>query len=270
MISFYEMLEFVENDWLQELRGKDREDAASNARSQFASDQMSMDTGDHGVERRSPIIPNRPARTISSADDMMRSRGIARLQSNSKGTGIGLRQGDIKDVGKHLDGPTVGKGHWVGKPDTGFDPGAAEPRRTLQRSQKDVTGAGGRDDVSISTDRFQNANARREMQIRNQMNPSQNNYSSQNREWDQELEKKMDSIVQLDELDSPHTEKEIIALLKWNQEVRKRPGVSEDLKSKTYDVDAAVYKMLESKPIKEKPEDSPMAKYMMRKHSNVF
>jgi len=270
MLSFYEMLQLVENDWRQNARGKDREDAAANARSQFAADQMRMDAGDHGVERQAPIIPSQPARTISSADDMMRSRGIARLQSNSKGTGIGFRQGDIKDVGKHLDGPTVGKGHWVGKPDTGFDPGAAEPRRTLQRSQKDISGAGGREDVATSIDRFQNAKARREMQIRNQMNPSQNNYSHQNNEWDKELEKKMDSIVQLDELDSPHTEKEVIALLKWNQSIRKRPEISEELKNKTYDVDAAVYKMLESKPLQDNPKDSPMAKYMMRKHSNVF
>ena len=272
MLSFYEMLQLVENDLRQTHRSKDQEDAAAERRAQFAADQMSMDTGDHGVERRSPIIPSRPARTISSADDMMRSRGIARLQSNSKGTGIGLRQGDIKDVGKHLDGPTVGKGHWVGKPDTGFDPGAAEPRRTLQRSQKDVTGAGGRDDVSTSIDRFQNANARRERQIQNQKNPGSNNayYASKNSEWQKELDEKLDYISELED-GGVSTKQALVDLMNWSKLIKRKPEVSDMLKNSLYDVDDIIYDMLEKETEKEKDNSKEyMSKYMMRKHSNVF
>lgn len=278
MLSFYEMLQLVENDWRQNARGKDREDAAANARSQFAADQMRMDTGDHGVERRNPIIPDRPARVISSADDMENSRDFAHMKHI--GRRVGLKRGEIKDIGKQFDGPTIGRGHNIGNPNSGFAPGAAVPERTLQRSQKDVTGAGGRDDVSIANDRQQNAKNRKEQQIRNQMNPTRNdnNYLEKNIEWAETLDGKLKDIVKMKE-GGLSTKNSLIDLSKWNTRILAQPEISEKLKKRISDVNKVVYAKIEQAIAREEEinakdkdslKNSSMAKYMMRKHSNVF
>lgn len=239
MLSFYEMLRLIENDFEGDYYG-----------------------GDTGHTPRKPIEPQGPVirRKGNSGEEDAYSQ-IAGATSR----GLKKRSQLMVDPGRHLDGPTIGKGHFIGNPDSGFEPGAAIPRGHLANSMRDIT-ATGREDVP---------------ELPNPTKPSLKvnqsvGYSSHNKEWEKMLDDKLDFISQIQDVTPDKVDDHIKALLKWNQELRKHPGISPDLKEKTYQVDDMILDLLEkeqakqNRPAEDSPRQSPMAKFMLAKNSKTF
>lgn len=228
MLSFYEMLKLMEN-----IEGN-------------------WGDGDTGHSPLEPIIPRRPPIVRKGTQ---REEDIAHRDMRVKPSKA------IPDYGRHLDGPTVGVGHFP-KPDSGFEAGAAIPRGgKLSDKMIDVT-ATGKPDVSA-----ENNPTSPSLKVKQSVG-----YSSQNSEWEKILDDKLDFIASIQEV-TPEYEKlepHITNLLKWNRELRKHPGISPNLKEKTYQVDDMIMSVLEKEARKAPTETSAMAKYMLKKHSKVF
>lgn len=229
MLSFYEMLklmEGIEGDW---------------------------SAGDAGYSNLEPIVPRKPTIVRKGTQ---REEDIAHKDMRVKPSKA------IPDYGRHLDGPTVGVGHFP-KIDTGFEAGAAVPRRVLHNSMKDIT-ASGKEDVSAEPNPTSPS-----LKVKQSVG-----YSSQNANWEKELDDKLNFIAQVEDTtpDYDNLKPHIQSLLKWNQELRKHPGISPELREKTYQIDDAILDVLERQANKksEEPASSPMAKYMAAKHSKVF
>jgi hypothetical protein len=208
--------------------------------------------GDTGHTPLEPIVPRKP---------VIRRRGTQREED------IAHRDIRVKpskamiDYGRKFDGPTVGVGHFP-KLDSGFKPGAAIPASGhLTNQMKDITSTG-KPDVSA-----ENNPTSPSLKVKQSVG-----YSSQNSEWEKMLDDKLDFIASVQEV-TPEYEKlepHITNLLKWNRELRKHPGISPNLKEKTYQVDDMIMSVLEKEARKAPTETSAMAKYMLKKHSKVF
>lgn len=136
------MMQLIENDWRDTPERIRKAQASSNASSEFAKDQLGYSSGDSGEEYIPKDITPKRTRVIRSAEDMENRR-----HSKWKHGAKGYRPSDIEDIGRHLD-PQTGKGHWIGNPDSGFDPGEAIPR-DKSRIEKAI-----KDEYGVSTDEF--------------------------------------------------------------------------------------------------------------------
>lgn len=207
--------------------------------------------GDTGHAPRQPIIPRKPVivRRGTQEDEDIAHRDIRVRPTKA-----------MIDHGRHLDGPAIGVGHFP-KLDSGFAPGAAVPTGQLTNRMKDLTGSG-KEDVSADPNPTSPS-----LKVKQSVG-----YSSQNSEWEKMLEDKLDFISSVQEVTpeydqiKPHIE----SLLKWNRELRKHPGINPELREKTYEVDDLIISVLEKEAQKKPAENSPMAKYMLKKHSKVF
>ena len=261
MLTFYEMLQLVENDDWRDTR-KDAENAAAraNASGEFAADQMGYDTGDYGDEYVGPVTPKGPVRKIRGTADKM----INQRYKNKK-PGKLFRPGDIQDVGSHLD-PKVGKGHWVGKPTSRED-------GNLRASDMDITGDGTQDVYDVD-DLDSRGRSKSRMDKTKQVSEPKAGYSKAATDRAIADANKVIKFWKRLPPDYDHFEKETLEAIDDLKTISGKPGIDPETVAGLQKLADKLKKKIGSTtrgvPAQDSPHRSPMAKYMLRKHSNVF
>lgn len=265
MLTFYEMLQLVENDDWRDTR-KDAEAAAAraNASAEFAADQMGYDSGDHGEEYVG-VTPKRKSKVIrGTAERMERSRRADHLKHSGKR--LGVKRGDIQDIGTHLD-PKIGKGHWVGKPQSAEDGNLGDEDYDVTRQQgvEDVYDVDDLNSKGQVISRMDKTKAAPDIQT---AEPSE----AKSKEISQQAAKAIIAKRKYVDVAPQHSEKATLELIGELEKLAQVPTLTDKVRGQLKAHIRNEKNSLKTKgvPSQDAPHRSPMAKYMLRKNSKTF